>query len=144
PGLRYPRPSHREGPRPAMSQPQDPDTSTPKAGAYRFGPFELHPARHELLRDGEPVELQPKLFEFIAYLLQNRGRVVDKNELLDAVWPRQVVTEAALSRCAMKARRALDDEAGSPQVILTVHGRGFRFIAPVEPVLERRTSPRAQ
>ncbi|WP_339828786.1 tetratricopeptide repeat protein [uncultured Arenimonas sp.] len=130
-----------------MSQSQDPGaTPSPDAngttGAFRFGRFELHPARHELLRDGEPVDLQPKVLEFIAYLLLNRGRVVDKNELLDAVWPRQVVTEAALSRCAMKARRALDDEAGSPQVILTVHGRGFRFIAPVEPVQERRLVPR--
>lgn len=130
-----------------MSHPQGPDASPAAASAvaetgFRFGRFELHPARHELLRDGQPVDLQPKVFEFIAYLLLNRGRVVDKNELLDAVWPRQVVTEAALSRCAMKARRALDDEAGSPQVILTVHGRGFRFIAPVEPVQERRANPR--
>lgn len=110
---------------------------------FRFGEFELSLARRLLLRAGEPVELQPKVFECIAFLLVNRGRVVDKAELLDAVWPRQVVTEAALSRCVMKARRALDDEAESPRVILTVHGRGYRFIAPVEPVLDRRARDRS-
>ncbi|KAA2285093.1 winged helix-turn-helix domain-containing protein [Arenimonas fontis] len=110
---------------------------------FRFGEFELSLPRRLLLRAGEPVELQPKVFECIAFLLLNRGRVVDKTELLDAVWPRQVVTEAALSRCVMKARRALDDEAENPKVILTVHARGYRFIAPVEPVLDRRSRDRA-
>lgn len=112
-------------------------------GAFRFGRFELHPAARLLLRDGQPVELQAKVFDFIAYLLAHRGRAVEKNELLDAVWPRQVVTEAALSRCVMKARRAVDDEADDPAVILTVHGRGYRFIAAVEPILERRGAARS-
>ncbi len=130
-----------------MSSPTGPgDTPRPASaadtGAFRFGRFELHPDRRELLRDGEPVELQANVFDFIAYLLANRGRAVDKGELLDAVWPRQVVTEAALSRCVMKARRALEDEADSPQVILTVHGRGYRFIAAVEPVADRRAAVR--
>ncbi|OGT58617.1 MAG: hypothetical protein A3E01_03890 [Gammaproteobacteria bacterium RIFCSPHIGHO2_12_FULL_63_22] len=104
---------------------------SPTAPAYRFGRFELHPARRELLLDGQPVELQPKVFELIAYLVDNRDRAVEKNELLDAVWPRQVVTDAALSRCVMKARRALLDDVADSKMILTVHGRGFRFLAPV-------------
>src|SRR5690606_6131210 len=143
-GLRYSRPRLQESPD-AMSVPPGqgelPLTST-GPDTFRFGEFELSLARRLLLRAGEPVELQPKVFECIAFLLVNRGRVVDKAELLDAVWPRQVVTEAALSRCVMKARRALDDEAENPQVILTVHGRGYRFIAPLEPVLDRRNRER--
>ncbi|QDH68944.1 tetratricopeptide repeat protein [Marilutibacter alkalisoli] len=104
--------------------------------AYRFGDFELRPHSRELLRHGRAVELQPKVFDFIACLLVHRGRVVDKNELFDVVWAGQVVTEAALTRCVMKARRALDDEADNPQVIRTVHGHGYRFVAPVVPVEE--------
>lgn len=111
--------------------------------AYRFDPFELRPHSRELLRDGCPVELQPKVFDLIAYLLTHRGRAVDKNELLEAVWPRQVVTDAALSRCVMKARRALDDSGENPQQILTVHGRGYRFAGTVTPVSDLRLHPRA-
>lgn len=106
--------------------------SVERVAAFRFGAFELRPASHELLQDGQAVVLQPKVFDFIAYLVVNRSRLVDKNELLDAVWPRQVVTDAALSRCVMKARRALNEDAENPRAVHTVHGRGFRFVAPVE------------
>ncbi|MGB0133444.1 tetratricopeptide repeat protein [Dokdonella sp.] len=103
--------------------------------AFRFGEFELRPGSHELLRNGQAVVLQPKVFDFIAYLLINRSRLIDKNELLEAVWPHQVVTDAALSRCVMKARRALDEDAENPKAIQTVHGRGFRFVALVDVVV---------
>lgn len=101
-----------------------------------FGRFELRTATHELLRNGERVDVQPKVFDLIAYLLAHRDRVVDKNELQDAVWPRQIVTEAALSRAVMKARRALDDDADAPRHIRTVHGRGYRFVAAVESTVD--------
>jgi DNA-binding winged helix-turn-helix (wHTH) protein/tetratricopeptide (TPR) repeat protein len=102
--------------------------------AYRFDRFELRPRSRELLRDGRPVELQAKVFDLLAYLVQHPGRVIEKNELLDAVWPRQVVTEGALSRCAMKARRALEDDAADPRLLQTLHGRGFRWLADVQAV----------
>lgn len=105
-----------------------PDTS---ANHFRFGDFELRPAGRELLRDGVPVELQPKVFDFIAYLLQHRDRAVGKEELLAAVWPGQVVTDSALSRCVRRAREALDDSADHPWAIQTLHARGFRFLAAV-------------
>jgi DNA-binding winged helix-turn-helix (wHTH) protein len=54
----------------------------------RFGEFELNPATRELRRGGERVDLQPKVFDRIAYLLEQRAWVVDKDELLQAVWPR--------------------------------------------------------
>lgn len=100
--------------------------------AYRFAGFELRLRTRQLLGGEGEIALQAKVFDLIAYLLQHADRAVDKNELLDAVWPRQVVTEAALARCVMKARRALDDDAQEPRILHTVHGRGYRILAPVE------------
>jgi DNA-binding winged helix-turn-helix (wHTH) protein/tetratricopeptide (TPR) repeat protein len=113
------------------------------AQRLRIGAFELRLATRELLREGEPVELQPKVFDFIAFLVRNRHRAVDKDELLDAVWPRQVVTETALTRCVMKARRALDDDAEAQRAIRTVHSRGYRFVAEVELLSEVREPAQA-
>ncbi len=112
-----------------MSEP--PVSAVAASERYRFGAFELRPYSRQLLRDGVEVPLQAKVFDLIAYLVRHADRVIDKNELLDAVWPRQVVTEAALSRCVMKVRRALDDDAAEPRILLTVHGRGYRLLTPV-------------
>jgi DNA-binding winged helix-turn-helix (wHTH) protein/TolB-like protein len=122
-----------------MSVPQDPiaESAGRAPRAYRFGAFELRPASRQLLRDGAAVAVQPRVFDLIAYLLSHRDRAVDKNELLEAVWPRRVVTDAALSRCVMKARRALDDDSETPRMILTVHGRGLRFVSAVTQVFDR-------
>ena len=109
--------------------------ATPPA-AYRFGGFELRPRTRQLLCDGREVELQGKVFDLIAYLLAHADRAVDKGELFDAVWPRQIVTEAALARCVMKARRALDADAADPRVLQTVHGRGYRLVAEVTRVAQ--------
>lgn len=111
-----------------MIQPPYPAPTAPR---YRFGAFELRPASRELLCDGRLLDAQPKVLDLIAYLVEHRHRAVDKQELMDAVWPRQVVTDAALSRCVMKARRALDDSAEQPRFIRTVHGHGFQFVADV-------------
>ncbi len=111
------------------------DESPASPIGYRFDGFELRLRSRELLRDGTQVELQPKVFDLIVCLVERRDRAVDKNELLDLVWPRQVVTEAALSRSVMKARRALDDDAEQPRLIRTVHARGYQFMAEVEPLL---------
>jgi DNA-binding winged helix-turn-helix (wHTH) protein/tetratricopeptide (TPR) repeat protein/TolB-like protein len=115
-----------------MSHPPEPDASV---FAYCFDRFELRPRSRELLRDGQPVELQGKVFDLIEYLVRHAERVVDKNELLDAVWPRQVVTEAALSRAVMKARRALGDDGSNPKLLQTVHGRGLRLLVAVERIV---------
>ncbi len=81
---------------------------------------------------GEAVTTQPKAFELLLYLLRNRQRAVDKNELQDALWPRSIVTETALTRCVMKARRAVGDDTDKQAVIKTIHGHGYRFTAVVE------------
>lgn len=96
---------------------------------YRFGNFELDDSARELRRGGAVVETEPKAFDVLAYLLAHRDRAVTKDELLENVWPRQIVTETALTRAVMKARRAVGDDSGRQAVIRTVHGHGYRFIA---------------
>jgi len=102
-----------------------------KSEVYRFGECVLDADRRELTMAGEPVTTQPKAFELLLYLVRNRSRAVDKDELQDALWPRSIVTETALTRCVMKARRAVGDDADQQSIIKTVHGHGYRFVAMV-------------
>ncbi len=101
---------------------------------YRFGTFLLDEARRELLDGETAVILQARAFDLLAYLVAHNDRVVDKDELLNAVWPGRVITEAAMSQAIMKARSAVGDDAQEPQTIKTVYGKGFRFVAPVETI----------
>lgn len=105
-------------------------------GIWRFEGFELDPATRELRHGGAPVALQPRVFDLLAYLIENRERAVDKDEIQDAVWTGMVVTETALTRAIMKARRAVGDSAERQAVIKTVHGHGYRFVAELEPSRE--------
>jgi DNA-binding winged helix-turn-helix (wHTH) protein/tetratricopeptide (TPR) repeat protein len=90
--------------------------------------------RRELLRGGEPEAVEPQVFDVIAYLVRNRERVALKHELLDNVWGDRFVSESALTSRIKSARRALGDTGRDQRIIRTVHGRGFRFVAEVEPV----------
>lgn len=86
----------------------------------------------ELWRGTELVAMEPKAFDLLAYLIENRDRAVDKNELQDEIWTGTIVTEGALTRCVMKARRALGDHPGLQDAIKTVRGHGYRFAVGVE------------
>jgi TolB-like protein/DNA-binding winged helix-turn-helix (wHTH) protein/tetratricopeptide (TPR) repeat protein len=94
----------------------------------QFGDFVLDPQQYTLRRGGELVPLQPKTFDLLHHLLQHPGRVVEKDELLAAVWPGVVVTEHSLTRCIKDLRRALGDDAAAPHVIETVARRGYRLL----------------
>ena len=107
-----------------------------KSEVYRFNDCVVDGARRELTVDGETVTVQPKAFELLLYLIRNRHRAVDKDELQDALWPRSIVTETALTRCVMKARRAVGDDAERQSAIKTVHGHGYRFIADIDEAAE--------
>ena len=107
--------------------------SRPAGRRYRFAGCELDVAARELRRDGEPVAIQPKVFELIAYLVEHRDRAVDKGEIQDAVWPGVIVTETSLTQAIRKARIAVGDDANLQTVIRTVHGHGYRFVAELEP-----------
>lgn len=96
---------------------------------YRFRDCEIDGDARELRVRGTPVDVEPRAFDLLLYLLQRRDRVVSKDELLSAIWPRQIVTEAALARCVMKARRAIGDDSVAQDIIRTLHGHGYRFVA---------------
>ncbi len=97
--------------------------------AWHFGDCTLDAARRELRRDGVVVEVQPRVFDLLVYLAQHRERAVDKDELQNAVWPGMFITETALTRAVMKARKAVGDDASTQAVIKTIHGHGYRFVA---------------
>src|SRR6266404_2927674 len=98
---------------------------------YAFLDCELDEPRRSVHRAGQPVALQPKVFDLLVYLIRHSARVVPKEELLRALWPGQIVGDAALSRCVMLARQVIGDTGGSMRAIRTFHRHGFRFVAPV-------------
>jgi pimeloyl-ACP methyl ester carboxylesterase/DNA-binding winged helix-turn-helix (wHTH) protein len=96
-----------------------------------FAEFRLDPERGQLLRGATPVALTPKAFALLEYLASRAGRLVSKQELLDAIWPNVFVGEAVLKGTIRDVRRALGDDSHAPQFIQTAHRRGYRFVAPV-------------
>jgi TolB-like protein/DNA-binding winged helix-turn-helix (wHTH) protein/Tfp pilus assembly protein PilF len=96
---------------------------------YRFGEFTLVPDRYELTRRGEPVALEPRVLEVLAYLVAHAERVVPRRELFDQLWPGVVVSDAAITRTIKEARRAVGGRRRA--WIRTVYGRGFQFTGPV-------------
>ena len=103
--------------------------SQTSTSVYRFNDCEFDTDRRELRRNGELVPLEPKVFALLLYLIEQRHRAVDKDEIQDAVWTGTIVSETALTRAIMKARRAVGDSADTQAVIRTVHGHGYQFTA---------------
>ena len=101
-------------------------------GAYRFGPFQLDIRERRLSRGSEVIPLRIKVFDTLRVLVENAGRLVTKQELLDAVWPDAVVEENNLNHNVSVLRKALGEKATSQQYIETVPRVGYRFVAPVE------------
>jgi len=99
--------------------------------AYEFGAFTLFPAEKRLLCDGKAVALAPKVFDTLVLLVENQGRLIPKEELLQALWPDSFVEEVALAHNVSQLRKALRDTTEQPRFIETVPKRGYRFIAAV-------------
>src|ERR671929_204777 len=95
-----------------------------------FEDLELDLAQIELRRGGARVPVEPQVFEVLAYLVQHRDRVVPKEELMDNVWGGRFVSETAVTSRIKQARQAIGDNGRAQRLIRTVHGRGYRFIAP--------------
>src|SRR5258708_30509507 len=93
---------------------------------YRFAPFELQTDNRRLLKDGATVSLRPRAFDLLVALVDRAGHLVTKDELLDQVWPKMVVEEAALHVQVSALRKVLGADA-----ITTVSGRGYQFTLPV-------------
>ena len=98
---------------------------------YEFGEFRLEADKRQLLRGGQPVPLTPKVFETLLHLVRNRAVVVEKDELMQALWPDTSVEENNLNQNISSLRRTLGQSRGSNRYILTVPGRGYRFTAEV-------------
>jgi len=103
---------------------------------YQFGSFRIDPAERLLLHDGENVRLTPKVFEVLLYLVENRGRVLDKDELMKKIWSDTFVEEINLAKNISVLRKALGEDGGGAEVryIETIPKRGYRFVADVEQV----------
>ena len=99
---------------------------------YAFGPFVADPVTGTLRQDGAHVVLTQKSLEVLLVLLERRGQIVDKDVLLKLVWPDTIVEENNLARHISTLRKALNDTPPDHQYIVTVPGRGYRFVAPVQ------------
>ena len=106
-------------------------------GAYRFGPFHLDVRERRLSRGCDVIPLHLKVFDTLRMLVENAGRLVTKQELLDTVWPETTVEENNLSHNVSLLRKALGDRATGQQYIETVPRVGYRFVAPVEAAVRR-------
>ncbi|HEY0143756.1 MAG TPA: winged helix-turn-helix domain-containing protein [Thermoanaerobaculia bacterium] len=98
---------------------------------FRFGEYQLDLDRYELRRGGDVVKTEPRVLELLHYLIEQRERVVPKEELLDTVWGGTIVSESALTSTIRDARRALADSPTEPRWIKTVYGRGLRFVGDI-------------
>lgn len=99
---------------------------------YTFGEFQLDIAAAELRRNGELCPVEPQVFALIALLVEHRERLVSRDEILEKIWGRRVVSDSALTSRIKSARRALGDDGKRQQCIRTVHGKGLRFVAEVQ------------
>jgi DNA-binding winged helix-turn-helix (wHTH) protein/TolB-like protein/Flp pilus assembly protein TadD len=104
---------------------------------YEFDNFQLDRQRRRLLKDGEAVALSAKALEILLILVENRGRVVEKEELMQRVWADSFVEEANLTVHMSALRKALGETRRAPHFIATISGRGYRFLAEVKEVEEK-------
>lgn len=106
-----------------------------------FGEYELDLERRELRRDGRPLDLQPTPLRLLLYLAEHRDRTVPKGELLDAIWPEVVVSDASLATALAHVREAVEDDGLVQRVIRTHKGAGYRFVADVSLRSVERPAP---
>ncbi|MFN0124381.1 MAG: alpha/beta fold hydrolase [Blastocatellia bacterium] len=99
---------------------------------YRFGAFQLNPDERLLARDGAPLSLTHKAFETLVLLVQNHGRVMSKDRLMQEIWPDSYVEESNLAQNISILRKTLGDGVGGLKIIETVPKHGYRFILPVQ------------
>jgi TolB-like protein/DNA-binding winged helix-turn-helix (wHTH) protein/Tfp pilus assembly protein PilF len=105
--------------------------SEPPKPPFEFGPFSLEPGKRLLLRNGEAVPLAPKVLETLLALVEHRDRVLSKDELLDQIWGGASVEEGGLTRNVSILRKTLGERPDDHRFIVTVPGRGYKFVAAV-------------
>ena len=107
---------------------------------YRFGEFTLTASTRELKRGDMPIAISPRAFDCLAYLIEHRDRAVGKDELVAAIWERVDVSDTQLGQTVLRARRAVNDDGQTQNVIRTVSRFGYRWVADV--AIERRLCKR--
>ena len=117
-------------------------TRMPGGKSFCFEAFTLDLRRGSLRTADREIDLRPKSFEVLRYLVENAGRLVPKDELIQTVWPDVIVTDESLTRCVSDVRLALQDQG--QRIIKTVPRRGYLFAAPVwQPAMEASSAPSA-
>src|SRR5262249_21290419 len=101
---------------------------------YEFGRFRLDLAAGQLLADGKPIALEPKVFQTLLFLVRNRGRLVEKDELMREIWPDRFVEETNLARNISVLRKVLGNDERGNLYIETAARRGYRFVGVVRQV----------
>jgi DNA-binding winged helix-turn-helix (wHTH) protein len=98
---------------------------------YRFDQGEVDDREFRFCDGGVPVQVEPKVLRMLIYLIENRNRLMRKQELLDKVWPDAMATENALTRAIVLLRKALNEDSRVPRYLETIPTTGYRFIATV-------------
>src|ERR1700690_2976032 len=101
---------------------------------FQFGEFQLDVRAHSLRREKVIVPLNSRAFDVLLYFVQNPGKVLTREELLKNVWPDTFVDEHSLEQSISVLRRALEEKPGENRYIVTLPGRGYQFVAPVQVV----------
>lgn len=105
------------------------------SGVVELAGFRLDVSRRQLTGpDGAPVVLKPRVFDTLAYLAARPGEVIDKRDILAAVWPGVVVEENSLNQAVSLLRKALGDSREQPRIVATIPGRGYQLVVPVHAV----------
>jgi DNA-binding winged helix-turn-helix (wHTH) protein/TolB-like protein/Tfp pilus assembly protein PilF len=108
--------------------------SEQKSRFYEFDDFRIDAVKRRLLRMDEFVHLPPKVFDTLLMLIEHRGRVLEKDELMEAIWSDTIVEENNLTQNISALRKALGENRGEHRYVVTVPGRGYRFVADVREV----------
>jgi len=118
---------------------------TPRnSSAFLFDDIRVEPATFRAFKAGQGIQLEPKTLRLLLFLIENRGRLIEKEEILNTIWSGTYVTENALTREIGKLRKLLGDDPKAPKYIQTVHTRGYRFIAELDEASSEESPIRAQ
>ena len=106
------------------------------AGEFRVGEWRVHPSLNRLVRGEETVSLPSRFMDLLVFLAQRPTKVISKEEIIEAVWQKEFISEGTLTHAIAALRQTLGDEPKQPRYIETIPTRGYRLIAEVEPLVE--------
>lgn len=107
--------------------------------SYEFGPYQVRPLERLLLRDGKPVVLTPKVFDTLLFFVQNNGRLLKKDELLNKLWADSIVEEGNLTQNIFMLRKILGENPRDHQYLVTIPLQGYKFVARVRKIYDEET-----